>query len=130
MQLDDGTDLMLWQSRDSQQRPIERRGTVAVPDGTTRALEAADIDIRATNTWTSPHSGATYPSGWEITLLPLDLTATVTPLVLDQELQTVRSTGVIYWEGAVSIQAQRSGTRVGGQGYVELTGYAVPVARV
>jgi len=130
LQLDDGTDLMLWQSRDSQQRPIERRGTVVVPDGTTRALEAADIDIRATNTWTSPHSGATYPSGWEIAIPSIDLTITVTPLVLDQELQTVRSTAVIYWEGAVDLQAQRAGARIGGQGYVELTGYAAPAARI
>jgi predicted secreted hydrolase len=129
LQLDDGTDIMLWQSRDRAQRVIERRGTVVFPDGTAHPLEAADIQIRVTGTWTSPHSGTTYPSGWEIALPPLDLTATVTPLVRDQELQALRSTGVVYWEGAVAIQAQRAGTRIGGQGYVELTGYAAPFAR-
>jgi hypothetical protein len=44
------------------------------------------------------------------------MTLTVTPLVLDQELQTVRSTGVIYWEGAVSVIAAQAGVKTTGQG--------------
>jgi len=124
LQLEDGTDLMLWQSRDAEQRPVARRGTAALPDGSTIALEDADISLRVLDTWTSPHSGATYPSGWEIAVLPLDVRLQVTPLLPDQELQTVRSTGVIYWEGAVAVRAYRQGRPIAGQGYVELTGYA------
>jgi predicted secreted hydrolase len=39
----------------------------------------------------------------------------------DQELDSRASTGVIYWEGAVSAKA---GGKVIGRGYLELTGYA------
>jgi predicted secreted hydrolase len=41
----------------------------------------------------------------------------------DQELVVYQSTGISYWEGAVSIQGQVQGHTVGGEGYVELTGY-------
>ena len=68
--------------------------------------------------WTSPHTGATYPAGWEITVYngeeqPLRLT--LTPLMSDQELTTGP---IIYWEGAVRISGDATG-----YGYVELTGY-------
>ena len=42
----------------------------------------------------------------------------------DQELDTRATTGVIYWEGSQHVSATRAGSFVGGQGYVELTGYA------
>jgi len=31
---------------------------------------------------------------------------------------------VVYWEGAVAISGSQGGQPVGGDGYVELTGYA------
>jgi predicted secreted hydrolase len=37
---------------------------------------------------------------------------------------TLKSTGVIYWEGSVSVDGQSRGQTVEGTGYVELTGYA------
>ena len=45
------------------------------------------------------------------------------PTVADQELDTRPTTGVIYWEGSQSVQAERDGVPVGGEAYVELTGY-------
>ena len=42
----------------------------------------------------------------------------------DQELDTGRTTGSIYWEGEVTVSGSRAGRPVGGDGYVELTGYA------
>ncbi len=48
----------------------------------------------------------------------------VTPSLLDQELDTRATTGVIYWEGEAVIAATLRGEAVGGYGYVELTGYA------
>jgi predicted secreted hydrolase len=129
IQLEDGTDLMLWQSRDAAQRVIQRSGTLLRADGSIRWLHDADIRLQATGSWQSPHSGAIYPSGWQIELPP-DMTLTVTPLVLDQELQTVRSTGVIYWEGAVSVIAAQAGVKTVGEGYVELTEYATPLVPV
>ena len=41
----------------------------------------------------------------------------------DQELDTRQSTANIYWEGEVLITGTRNGAPIGGEGYVELTGY-------
>jgi hypothetical protein len=44
--------------------------------------------------------------------------------VQDQELDTRATTGVVYWEGSQRVTATRDGRPVGGEAYVELTGYA------
>jgi predicted secreted hydrolase len=49
---------------------------------------------------------------------------TVTPELADQELNTVESTGVIYWEGANAVAGTLGGRPITGRSYVELTGYA------
>jgi predicted secreted hydrolase len=49
---------------------------------------------------------------------------TLTPTLLDQELDTTASIGQIYWEGQVTIVGRRGGQAAGGLGYVELTDYA------
>ena len=46
------------------------------------------------------------------------------PTVAQQELDTRASTGVIYWEGSQVVTATRDGVALGGEAYVELTGYA------
>ena len=48
----------------------------------------------------------------------------LTPTVADQELDTRATTGVVYWEGSQVVTATRDGAAVGGEAYVELTGYA------
>ena len=54
----------------------------------------------------------------------LDLAMSVTPTLLDQELDTRRTTGVIYWEGEAVVEGLHRGEPIAGLGYVELTGYA------
>jgi predicted secreted hydrolase len=44
----------------------------------------------------------------------------VQPVIDDQELGAI----VAYWEGAVDVVGNRNGEKLGGRGYVELTGYA------
>ncbi len=96
-------------------------GLMIYPDGTTRYLPAESFTIESTDTWVSPHTGATYPAGWVITIagdlmdLQADFTITVTPLTADQELN---SGDIAYWEGAVRITGDATG-----YGYAELTGY-------
>jgi predicted secreted hydrolase len=46
------------------------------------------------------------------------------PLMDDQELDARRSTGTIYWEGAVRVL--RAGSEIG-RGYLELAGYWRPL---
>lgn len=120
LQLDDNRQLMLGQIRlVTGDREPAFGGLFIEADGSTRALSADDFTIESTATWTSSHSGATYPAGWEIRVDtgaadPLEIT--LTPLLADQELLADVS---VYWEGAVRITGDASG-----YGYAELTGYA------
>lgn len=114
---DNNTELMVGQIRKvgGNQDPAFG-GLLIYPDGTTRYLSSDDFTIIATESWSSPHTGADYPSSWDIAILgDDDFTFTVTPLQKDQELY---GTGIDYWEGAVRIEGS-----VTGYGYAELTGY-------
>jgi len=103
-------------------------GTLVDLDGGTRHLPADAFAVEATAEWTSPRSGATYPAGWRISIPAEDLEIELRPTVADQELDTRATTGVIYWEGSQVVRATRAGVAVGGQAYVELTGYATVLA--
>ncbi len=48
----------------------------------------------------------------------------IAPLQNDQELDSRRSTGAVYWEGAVTVA--RDGVPAG-RGYLEMTGYVRPM---
>ena len=123
-QLDDGTELTVTEIRGPDGLVAVRYGTYVGKLGELVRLKADEIAIDAVASWTSPASGATYPSGWRIDVASLGLELEVRPLLLDQELITHRSTGVVYWEGAVAISGEKMGEMVEGLGYVELTGYA------
>jgi predicted secreted hydrolase len=124
--LDDGTDVTLSQVRDADGSYPLVYGTIVDPSGTSRHLERDDFTIEATQRWTSPETGATYPAAWHITIG--DLVIDLVPTVADQELDTRASTGVVYWEGSQLVSARRTARRMeielGGEAYVELTGYA------
>ena len=89
-------------------------------------LQAADeqISVDVLGHWTSPHTGATYPSGWRVRIAGVGLDLVVTPTLRDQELDTRATTGVVYWEGSQRVTGTNGGRPVTGKGYVELTGYA------
>ncbi len=123
LQLANHTEYMLYIIRDAQKRPVSTFGTAVAPDGSASEIPPQQIESQATGSWTSPVTGGVYPSGWKVTL-PGQVTLTLTPLLQDQELVTTHSTGVAYWEGAVSVSGSAAGQPVTGEGYVELTGYA------
>jgi predicted secreted hydrolase len=119
LQLDDNRELMLGQIRliDGQREPAFG-GLLINADGNTRYLHSDDFTMTVTDTWTSPHTGATYPASWDMSINTGDsepLNITITPLLADQELH---GSGTDYWEGAVQISGEASG-----YGYMELTGY-------
>jgi predicted secreted hydrolase len=124
IQLADNTEYMLYMIRGADKQPLSAVGTYIAPDGTAKELQADDIRTQALGTWTSPHTGGVYPSGWHIAIASQALSLSLVPRLLDQELMTSRSTGVAYWEGAVAIHGQRGQHTLDGAGYVELTGYA------
>jgi predicted secreted hydrolase len=126
--LDDGTDLTLSLVRDTEGNYPLVYGTLVEAEGTTRHLLGSDFTIEVTDHWTSPHTGSEYPAGWAIEVPGEDLRIDLEPTVDDQELDTRPTTGVIYWEGSQVVQATRDGAPLGGEGYVELTGYAATLA--
>ena len=123
VQLDDGTDLMLYLINAPDGSPVIIDGSLVAPDGALTILDGDDFTVSATGDWTSVATGITYPSGWEVALPAEELTLALSPTILDQELDTTTTTGVIYWEGEVTVEGERAGASIGGLGYVELTGY-------
>jgi predicted secreted hydrolase len=125
--LDDGTDLTLSLVRDADGSYPLVYGTVVDRAGTTRHLDRDAFHVEVTDRWVSPTTGADYPAAWTIRIPSEDLQITLKPTVAAQELDTRATTGVIYWEGSQVVRATRATGPVGGQGYVELTGYAPAV---
>ncbi len=122
--LDDGTDLTLSLVRDTDGSYPLVYGTLVDADGRTRHLPREAFSVAVTDRWTSPTTGADYPAGWRIELPGEDLVIGLTPDRADQELDTRATTGVVYWEGSQVVEARRGGEPLGGEAYVELTGYA------
>ena len=126
VQLDDDTELMLYVLRGPTGGPSAVYGSQVLADGTVRELPPDSVRAEALGHWTSPHTGARYPSGWLVELADQQLRLRVLPRREDQELYFpgADAAGLAYWEGAVEIRGERAGAPIGGLGYVELTGYA------
>ncbi len=125
LQLDDGWDVMLYvlRHRDGSVDAASS-GTLIDPQGHTQHLKLADFQVKASGAWTSPHSGTTYPAGWEIAIPGAGYRLRLTPALADQEIRAQAPARVTYWEGEVKVAGTKNGEAVTGQGYAELTGYA------
>ena len=121
IQLDDGSELMVFQLRkeDGSIDPFSSGAFIAA-DGSTRPLDRDAFEIRVEDTWRSPHTGATYPARWMVSVPGVDLVLEIEPLLAGQEL----TLSYAYWEGAVGVEGRRAGEAIRGHGYVEMTGYA------
>jgi predicted secreted hydrolase len=122
LQFDDRSELMLYRLRRSNGTldPYSA-GTYVDPKGRTRHLSAGDFTVTPGKTWTSGTTGGRYPVEWSIQVPSLDFKATVHTPLLQQE---ITGSGTNYWEGAIDIDATRSGHPLRGVGYLEMTGYA------
>jgi predicted secreted hydrolase len=120
LQLADGSALMFYalRKRGGARDPFSA-GTWVEANGRTQSLGSADVEIEALDRWRSPRGGS-YPARWRLRVPTLDLDLELEPVLADQELGTTPR----YWEGAVDVNGERRGQRLGGRGYVELTGYA------
>lgn len=123
VQLTDGRELMLYRLRlaDGTADPASALTWIDAEGKTRRAPFALEVLDR----WTSPATGAVYPSRLRLTTTdpstqtPLRLL--VEPLAKNQEL-TGALGGIPYWEGACRVRDE-SGRELG-SGFLELTGYA------
>ena len=125
LHLSDGRELMLYMIRKADGAVEEfSSGTLVEADGTWRHLRLSDFTVRVLKRWDSLQSGARYPARWQMRIPSAQIELLVTPLISNQELITGRSTGIIYWEGAVNAAGISQDAPITGQGYAELTGYA------
>lgn len=118
LQLDSGTDLMLYQLRrkDGSSDP-HSAGLLLAGDGQRRTLKVDDFELQPLRWWRAD-SGARYPVAWRLALPSAGLSLEVEALLDDQAM----ATAVRYWEGAVEVRDPGSGERLG-RGYLEMTGY-------
>jgi len=126
LQLDDGTDLMVYDfTRDDDLGDSHSSGTLVNAGGESTRLLAGDFSLQPMGEpWVSSASDGAYPVDWQIRVPATGLDLRVRAAIPGQELVTQRSGGVAYWEGAVIVDGTREGRVVGGRGYLEMTGYA------
>lgn len=127
-QFDDGSELMLYQMRltNGTIDPVSS-GTFIRADGRSVSLTNADFHMTPTAFWKSSVTGANYPISWKVAVPQERLAFTIAPVLSNQELVLAP---IVYWEGAFNIEGSHAGHRIGGQGYLELTGYAAPLTEL
>ncbi len=125
IQLNNDTEMMIYFIRNAQSKVLTTYISYIDANDVDHLIPASAINAKVLNRWTSPQTGITYPSGWQLGIKDSQLQATLTliPQLKDQELIATQSTGNTYWEGAVNINGRLAGKNINGQGYVELTGY-------
>jgi predicted secreted hydrolase len=127
LQLSNGSEIMAYMLR-KEDGSISRasEGTFINKSGSSRRLYKEDIKITVLDTWKSSRSNTRYPARWRMRILPLSIDIIIAPNLLDQEMRTLESTNITYWEGSVEVRGTVGGRAINGKGYVELTGYAKP----
>ena len=124
VQLDNGCELMCYQLRNAEGGVSPFSCGMFVDEfGNSTYLSNSDFTIEATARWTSPRSGAEYPSEWKLSVRKMALDLNVTVVIEDQELDTRGTTMIVYWEGACRAGGTAAGNEVTGRAYVELVGY-------
>ncbi|WP_040786368.1 lipocalin-like domain-containing protein [Massilia niastensis] len=120
--LDGGGALMAFQIRGKRGGKLWAHATVRDASGKVTRYAPEQVSFTPQTRWKSPRTQAEYPVGTEVSTGALRWR--ILPLQPDQELDSRRSTGAVYWEGAVTVE--RDGKRVG-RGYLEMTGYVQPM---
>lgn len=125
VQLDDGSDLMLFGIRDGQGGyGPDRFGTYVDAAGGARPIDPGGVGFRPGRRWRSEATGAEYPVEWQVTVPEIGLRLDVRPRLDAQEVYSGDGILPPYWEGAVRYAGERRGQPVTGIGYLEMTGYA------
>ncbi|MDP1557651.1 MAG: carotenoid 1,2-hydratase [Nitrosomonas sp.] len=120
--LDDGSALTAFQIRRKDGSRLWAYAALRDASGHVTLFKPEQVEFTPVRTWRSPHTDAVYPVAMRIRTDSTEWL--LTPLLDDQELDSRRSTGAVYWEGAVTLT--RDGESAG-QGYLELTGYVAPL---
>jgi predicted secreted hydrolase len=119
IQLDDDREIMLYMLR-NKDGSIDRysSGTFVYRDGRYRHLAKDDFSVKVLSHYKSHKTGARYPAQWEVSIPSEKVILRILPLIKDQEVMALESTGNYYWEGACRVEGSARG-----RAYVEMTGY-------
>jgi predicted secreted hydrolase len=122
--MSDGGALMAFRMRDGQGGERWASATLRSPSptaaGEVRTFGREQVEWMPLKNWRSPRTGVTYPVQWRVQVG--DRRYRVEPLLLDAELDSRPTTGILYWEGPIRLIDEATGKEAG-RGYLELTGY-------
>lgn len=116
LQLDDGSNVMLYQLFDKAGEPLVVAGTLTGADGRSVALGEKAVSLNSVGVWRSDESGVRYPTAWQIRLPQGDIE--LKPMRQASEFNSLETTFAHYWEGGVAVSGA-----LGGVGFVEMSGY-------
>lgn len=116
--LRDGGGLMAFRLRDSTGNKQWAAASLRSTGKIDQIFKPEAVSFSPLRRWRSPRTGIDYPVAWRLQIG--DRTFELNPLFDDQELDSRRSVGTVYWEGA--IRASENG-QPAGEGYLELAGY-------
>jgi predicted secreted hydrolase len=117
LQLDNNSDIMIYQLRDKSSRPVLYTGSIT-QNGNTEILQSSDFSLSKNKKWTSDKTGISYPLEWQIKIPSKNIDIMTKNILNDSEFDATLTTYNAYWEGAVQV----TGTHTG-QGFMELSGY-------
>jgi predicted secreted hydrolase len=124
IQLDDGTDLMIYQFRRVDgTRDVHSHGDVVYADGSSSPIKNDQFDLVAGGQWTSPASGASYPVNWRVSIPGKQIEISVRAANEDQEIRAHETMGITYWGGSIEVSGTHQGRAVRGRGHLEMIGY-------
>ncbi|RFP13693.1 MULTISPECIES: lipocalin-like domain-containing protein [unclassified Duganella] len=120
--LADGGALMAFQMRSKTGAKLWSHATWRDASGKITQFSQDQVSFTPQRRWRSPRTKAEYPVATQLTTG--STVWQVVPLQDDQELDSRRSVGAVYWEGAVTLA--RDG-KPAGRAYLEMTGYVGPI---
>jgi predicted secreted hydrolase len=127
LQLSDRTELMVFFLRKPNgEIHAASAGTFVDSSGETVGLTRMQLAVEVLDRWKSPDSNALYPVRWRLSTSDPDLAFEIQARIDNQEMDTRQTSGVVYWEGSVTVEGTAAGRPVSGTGYVEMTGYDRP----
>jgi predicted secreted hydrolase len=130
LQLDDNTELMLFQIR-RKDGSIDSfsAGTYIDAQGRAHHLKKEEFElVPAGTTWSSVQTHAVYPIRWTIRVPSLNISFESWTTLPSQEFAAYSSEPPSYWEGSISFSGTKNSRPLGGSGYLEMTGYDHPVS--
>ena len=120
LNLDDGTDIMAFNFRNTKQDLSESFGTIKTKNGDVRYFSKSE-EVTFTplsENWKSKKTGKSYKLNWNLKIGEYDLI--LKPNFEDQEFIAIQSTGNSYWEGGITATGKINGRDSSGNGYLEL----------